>query len=172
METETKKIEAEPIPPLAQPPDDVALEKAAAVAVGDEPKALVVVDKKPDPIVKKPSGGSIDRENFCFSGALAFGDEFDNLMKSQKNLSNVTAWENSKKASLEAKLKKIEEQLEKKKAEYAEKMKNKVALIHKQAEEKRAAVEAIKGEELLKAGEAAAKYRATGTTPKKLLGCF
>lgn len=51
-------------------------------------------------------------------------------------------------------------------------MKNKVASIHKQAEEKRAIVEAIKGEELLKAEEMAAKYRATGTTPKKLFGCF
>lgn len=51
-------------------------------------------------------------------------------------------------------------------------MKNKVALLHKKAEEKRAAVEAIRGEELLKAEETAAKYRATGNTPKKLFGCF
>lgn len=65
-----------------------------------------------------------------------------------------------------------QEQLEKKKAEYAEKMKNKVGEIHKQAEEKRAMIEAQKGEELLKAEEFAAKYRATGNTPKKLLGCF
>lgn len=62
--------------------------------------------------------------------------------------------------------------MEKKKAEYAEKMKNKIAMIHKQAEEKRAMTEAKKGEELLKAEEEAAKYRATGHTPKKLMGCF
>lgn len=62
--------------------------------------------------------------------------------------------------------------MEKKKAEYAEKMKNKIALIHKQAEEKKAMVEAKRGEEFLKAEEMAAKYRATGQTPKKLLGCF
>lgn len=62
--------------------------------------------------------------------------------------------------------------MERKKAEYGEKMKNKVASIHKQAEEKRAAVEAIRGEELLKAEEMAAKHRATGNVPKKLLGCF
>ncbi|XP_048334222.2 remorin isoform X3 [Ziziphus jujuba] len=138
--------------------------------------------EKPDPIVKKPSGGSIDRDialaevekekRTSYIKAWEESEKTKAENKAQKNLSNVTAWENSKKASLEAKLKKIEEQLEKKKAEYAEKMKNKVALIHKQAEEKRAAVEPIKGEELLKAGEAAAKYRATGTTPKKLLGCF
>ncbi|GMN64224.1 hypothetical protein TIFTF001_033292 [Ficus carica] len=108
----------------------------------------------PEPVVKKPSGGSIDRG------------------KAQKKFSSITAWENSKKAALEAKLRKKEEELEKKKAEYAEKMKNKVAFLHKKAEEKRAAVEANRGEELLKAEEMAAKYRATGNTPKKLLGCF
>ena len=65
-----------------------------------------------------------------------------------------------------------QEKLEKKKAEYAEKMKNKVAELHKLAQEKRAMVEAQKGEQLLKAEESAAKYRATGHVPKKLLGCF
>lgn len=65
-----------------------------------------------------------------------------------------------------------QEALEKQKAEYAEKMKNQIALLHKEAEEKRAMVEARHGEELLKAEEQAAKYRATGLAPKKLLGCF
>lgn len=51
-------------------------------------------------------------------------------------------------------------------------MKNKVVLIHKAAEEKRALIEAKRGEDLLKAEETAAKYRATGTAPKKLLTCF
>ncbi|PNX73081.1 remorin-like protein, partial [Trifolium pratense] len=92
--------------------------------------------------------------------------------RAQKQLSTVAAWENSKKAALEAQLRKIEEQLEKKKAEYGEKMKNKIAMLHKQAEEKRAIVEAKKGEEILKAEEIAAKHRATGTIPKKLFGCF
>ncbi|KAJ0752314.1 putative remorin [Helianthus annuus] len=49
-------------------------------------------------------------------------------------------------------------------------MKNKIALIHKKAEEKRALTEAKCGEDLLKAEEIAAKCRATGETPKKLLG--
>lgn len=65
-----------------------------------------------------------------------------------------------------------QEQLEKKKAECGEKMKNKIAMVHKEAEEKRAMVEAKRGEEILKAEEIAAKYCATGTTPKKTLGCF
>ncbi|TKY45170.1 Remorin protein [Spatholobus suberectus] len=56
--------------------------------------------------------------------------------------------------------------------EYAEKIKNKIAIIHKEAEGKRAIIEAKKGEDLLKAEEIATKYRATGIAPKKLLGCF
>jgi hypothetical protein len=51
-------------------------------------------------------------------------------------------------------------------------MKNKKAIIHRQAEEKRAMVMAQRGEEVLKAEEMAAKYRAKGVAPKKLLGCF
>ncbi|KAH7576193.1 hypothetical protein JRO89_XS01G0010100 [Xanthoceras sorbifolium] len=46
------------------------------------------------------------------------------------------------------------------------------ASIHKDAEVKRAMVEAKRAEQVLKAEEMAAKYPATNTTPKKLLGCF
>lgn len=59
-----------------------------------------------------------------------------------------------------------------KKAKCIEKMKNKVALLHKKAEEKRAITEAKRGEDLLKAQEVASKCRATGSTPKKLLRWF
>lgn len=65
----------------------------------------------------------------------------------------------------------LQERLEQKKAEYAEKMKNRAALIHKEAEEKKAMVEAKRREQILKTEEMAVKYRATGQTPKKLLGC-
>ncbi|KAK8467491.1 hypothetical protein PHAVU_007G069500 [Phaseolus vulgaris] len=92
--------------------------------------------------------------------------------KAHKNISAISAWENSKKAATEAELRKIEEQLEKKKAEYGEKLKNKIATIHREAEEKRAFIEAKKGEDFLKAEETSARYRATGTAPKKLFGCF
>ena len=51
-------------------------------------------------------------------------------------------------------------------------MKNKVAEIHKEAEEKRAVIEAKRGEDFLKIEETAVKFRATGYTPKKFLGCF
>ncbi|RWW08281.1 hypothetical protein BHE74_00011882 [Ensete ventricosum] len=103
---------------------------------------------------------------------LIWHDSLALFNRAVKKLSYILAWENSKKAAVEAELRRKEEELEKKKAEYAEKMKNKVALLHKAAEEKRAMVEARRGEELLKADEVAAKYRATGLAPKKLLGCF
>lgn len=53
-----------------------------------------------------------------------------------------------------------------------EKNKNKIALIHKAAEEKKADIEAKRGEDLLKVEESAAKYRATGASPKKFLTWF
>ena len=45
-------------------------------------------------------------------------------------------------------------------------------MIHKEAEEKPAMVETKRSEEVLKAEEMAAKYRATGHAPRKLIGCF
>ncbi|CAF2110460.1 hypothetical protein HID58_081752 [Brassica napus] len=108
----------------------------------------------------------------CLSSKLGKAEKSKVENKAQKKLSSVGAWENSKKAYAEAELKKIEQQLIKKKAEYAEQMKNKIAQIHKEAEEKRAMTEAKRGEEILKAEEMAAKYRATGTAPTKLFGCF
>ncbi|CAN1308800.1 DBP, partial [Linum perenne] len=124
---------------------------------------------------KRISGGSHDRDvalaeldkekKFSFIKAWEDSEKSKVTNKAQKQLSAVAAWENSKKAAADAKLKKIE-------AGYAEKMKNRVAQIHKEAEEKRAMVEAKRGEEILKAEEMAAKYRATGQVPKKLLGCF
>lgn len=65
-----------------------------------------------------------------------------------------------------------QEEFERKKAKSAEKMKNKMAEIHRAAEEKRAMVEAKRAEDILKVDETAAKFRATGSVPKKLFGCF
>lgn len=92
--------------------------------------------------------------------------------KAYKKLSAIDAWENTKKASVEVELKQIEEEFEKKKAKAAEKMKNKIAELHKKAEEKRAMVEAKRGEDILKVEETAAKFRSTGIVPKKLFACF
>ncbi|XP_027343171.1 remorin-like [Abrus precatorius] len=92
--------------------------------------------------------------------------------KAYKRHSAVGLWENSKKASAEANLKRIEEKLERNKAECVEKMQNKVAEIHRSSEEKRALIEAQKGEDFLKIEEKAAKFRTRGYPPRKCLPCF
>ncbi|KHN35009.1 Remorin [Glycine soja] len=89
-----------------------------------------------------------------------------------KKHSAVGLWEDSKKASVEAQLKKIEESMEKKKAEYVEKMKNKIAEIHRLAEEKKAIVEAQKREEFIDLEETASKFRSRGDVPRKFFACF
>ncbi|XP_071697502.1 remorin-like isoform X1 [Rutidosis leptorrhynchoides] len=144
-------------------------------------KPVAIAEKTPVPEMKKERS-SLDRDialadvekekNLSFIKAWEETEKSKAENKTQKELSAITAWENTKKADIEAKLKQIEENFDKKKAEYGEKIKNKVGLVHKQAEEKRAMVEAKKGEDKLKAEELAAKYRLTGTLPKKLIGCF
>ena len=183
-EQKTSKVDVETpaketIPAPVEASKDVAEEKIHTPPP-DESKALAVVEK---PIEEPtPKKGSVDRDviladlekekKSSFIKAWEESEKSKAENKAQKKISDVLAWENSKKAATEAQLRKIEEKLEKKKAEYGEKMKNKVAAIHKQAEEKRAMVEAKKGEELLKAEEMAAKYRATGIVPKATCGCF
>jgi len=52
-------------------------------------------------------------------------------------------------------------------------MRNQIAAIHKEAEERRASVEAKRHEEILKYEDMAASHRSKGATPaKKFLGCF
>ncbi|EPS60307.1 hypothetical protein M569_14497 [Genlisea aurea] len=192
-EEEAKKVEPEESAPAAEPPKDVAEEKTIVAAptptpteekLKDEFKALAVADEKPaEPVAEesKPDE-STDRDivlarvatekRLSLIKAWEESEKSKAENKAQKKKSAVGAWENSKKAKLEAELKKIEEEFEKKKAEYVEKIRNKVALVHKAAEEKRAVIEARRSEDHLKAEEIAAKYRATGTAPKKLLGIF
>jgi hypothetical protein len=95
---------------------------------------------------------------------------FRDADRAAKKLACITSWESAKKAEMEAELRKIEEQLEKKKAAYEEKLKNKLAMLHKSAEEKRALTEAKRGEEIILAEEMGAKYRAKGEAPTKLFG--
>ncbi|XP_073031824.1 remorin-like isoform X1 [Primulina eburnea] len=192
---ETKNVEPDtcsdpppPPPPVVEHVEDLkdVVEEKSEIPLAeekkpDESKALAVVEK-PESTERKEAEGSISRdavlERVATEKRLSLVKAWEESEKSkaenkaQKKVSAIAAWENCKKASLEAELKKIEEQLENKKAKYIEKMKNKVALVHKTAEEKRATAEAKRGEDLLKAEETAAKYRATGTGPKKLLGCF
>ncbi|KAI3808812.1 hypothetical protein L1987_24773 [Smallanthus sonchifolius] len=168
---EPKKDEVEP---ECLPEPLVAAEK-------DDEKAIVPVEPG-EVCEEKPKEGSINRDDVLAKVATEKKEALikaweesekskaDN--KAQQKLSSIQAWENSKKAELEAELKKIEEDLEIKKAKYIEKMKNKAVLVHKRAEEKRATAEAKCREDVLKAEEMAAKWRATGEAPKKLLGWF
>ncbi|KAM1601404.1 hypothetical protein ACFXTN_023731 [Malus domestica] len=78
----------------------------------DESKALAIVEKTSEPAIEEKSKeDSVNR------------DAAEN--KAHKKLSAIGSWENTKKATVVAELKKIEEQLGKKKAEYVEQMKNK-----------------------------------------------
>ncbi|KAG4984193.1 hypothetical protein AAZX31_10G223500 [Glycine max] len=184
---ETESFPSNPAPePVVVPKEDVAEEKSVipqpSPSPADESKALVIVEKTSEVAEEKPIEGSVNRDavlarvatekRLSLIKAWEESEKSKADNKSHKKLSAISAWENSKKAAAEAELRKIEEQLEKKKAEYGEKLKNKIATIHREAEEKRAFIEAQKGEEFLKAEETAAKYRATGTAPTKLFGCF
>ncbi|KAL6565936.1 hypothetical protein OROHE_004991 [Orobanche hederae] len=169
-------------PETAEPPPFVEVKSKVEPPpppppLDDDSKALAKVEQGS----KKPKE-SLDRDialaKLEYEKKLSFIKAWEEREKSkvenkaEKRHSKVTSWENSKKASLEAQLKQIQEQLERKKAEHAEKMKNKEALIHKRAEEKRAIVEAEKGELILKTEQMAAKYRATGQVPKTGLRFF
>jgi hypothetical protein len=170
-----------PAPVAALPPPPGAVEKA------EDSKALSVVEKSSEvvpekAVEEKPLEGSINRdavlarvattkrESLIKAWQETEGSKAEN--KAQKKLAAISAWENSKKAAIEAELRQIEEKLEKKKAVQVEKLKNNIAILHKTAEEKRAGIEAKRGEDLLKVEEMAAKYQATGTGPKKILGLF
>ena len=65
-----------------------------------------------------------------------------------------------------------QEKLEKRKATCVELVRNEIAAIHMRAEEERAFAEANHGEEILKAEEVAAKYRASGQLPSRYRICF
>ncbi|KAI3793027.1 hypothetical protein L1987_35639 [Smallanthus sonchifolius] len=187
---DAKKVEVEPECPL-EPPVATHEDEKAIVPVEplfpeekptDDTKALSIVEKPAEVCEEKPLDSSVNRDDVLAKVAtekkealIKAWEESEKSKaenKAQQKLTSIGAWENSKKAELEAELKKLEENLEKKKAKYIEKMKNKIVLIHKKAEEKRALTEARRGEELLKAEELAAKCRATGETPKKLVGWF
>ncbi|XP_071707947.1 remorin-like [Rutidosis leptorrhynchoides] len=92
--------------------------------------------------------------------------------KAYTKISAIGAWENTKRAEIEADLKQIEEDIEIEKGKQREKMKNKMAAIHREAEEKRAVVLAKRGQFIIKTEEAAAKFHATGTLPTRLFKCF
>lgn len=64
----------------------------------------------------------------------------------------------------------MQQNLEKKAAQHAEKLKNQVPKIQKQAKDKRAMVEAKKGKDLHKVEKVAEKFRTNGHAPDKPFG--
>ncbi|CAL4917451.1 unnamed protein product [Urochloa decumbens] len=163
--------------PAEEPAKDDVAEEKAAMPAPEESKALVVVEGDEKPAA---TDGSRDRDAFLTRVAT---DKTTSLIRAweesekakadnraARRLANVTSWENSKVAQMEAELKKIHEQLEMKKAAQAEKLRNSAAAARRAAEEKRAAAVAMRGEEVIRAEEAAARYRATGQAPAKLFG--
>ncbi|XP_016544206.1 remorin [Capsicum annuum] len=189
-----------PLASVATPNDAVAPPPHGTTTTPQAP--TLFTPQETDISSKKVAKGSLDRDialsqlendkrsSFIKAREDSKKSKVDN--KAQKKLSEVATWEKTQRTKLEAKTEEssskifsrvsdhgyafledpTQYQLEHKIDEYAEKIKNEVALICKEADEKRAVVDARKGEELLKAEETAAKYRATGQTPKKqLLGC-
>ncbi|BAT73100.1 hypothetical protein VIGAN_01055900 [Vigna angularis var. angularis] len=140
------------------------------------------VKKKVPPFTRSDTKDSIDRDavlarvesekRVALIKAWEESEKTKAENRAYKRHNAVVLWENSKKASAEAHLKRIEEKLDRNKAKCVEKMQNKVAEIHRTAEEKRAMIEAYKGEEFLEIEEKAAKFRTRGYSPRKFLPCF
>ncbi|KAI6672339.1 hypothetical protein NL676_000245 [Syzygium grande] len=147
-EDEPKKVEPEPPQPQDPPPEPAPVEEEKSVVPpplpppppeekAEDTKTLAVVEKPIETPVEKSNEGSVNRDaelarvetqkKLSLIRAWEESEKTKAENKAQKKLSAIGSWENSKKASIEADLKKIEEKLEKKKAEYAETMKNKIA---------------------------------------------
>ncbi|RYR10540.1 hypothetical protein Ahy_B05g078967 [Arachis hypogaea] len=158
---QVKELE-KPDPPTASAVSHQSLEEPKEHAI-----TAPLVQKVEDSGGNKGTVDSVDRDAEL---ARVVSEKRLALIKAWEE--TVGLWESKKKASVEAQLKIIEENLERKKAEYAEKMKNKIADIHRSAEEKRAMVEAQKREEFIELEETAAKFRSSGRTPAKFFACF
>eukprot|EP00252_Welwitschia_mirabilis_P009480 TRINITY_DN220_c0_g1_i1.p1 TRINITY_DN220_c0_g1~~TRINITY_DN220_c0_g1_i1.p1 ORF type:complete len:206 (-),score=84.28 TRINITY_DN220_c0_g1_i1:404-1021(-) len=181
---EKPATEAQPAtaPEGPQPTSDDSKALAIVEAEKSEHKKEAIAETVVEDKEKSSEGGSLNRDtvlakvNTEKKVALIKAWEENEKAKAEnkfyKSISNITAWENTKKSSAETRLRKKEEQLEKKKAAYVEKMKNEIAVIHRKADEKKAMAEAKRGEEILKAEETAAKYRAAGEIPKNFCMCF
>ncbi|KAG2681228.1 hypothetical protein I3760_11G134500 [Carya illinoinensis] len=128
-----------------------------------------------DAIARRNSMGSTDRgvalaqinleKRVALSKAWEKSERKKTQNRASKKLSTLESWAHSKKAVVEAEIKKIQEK-------YGAELKNKIAEIERVKEEKRALVEASQKEEFIKLEQMAEKFRATGHKPKKLLRSF
>ncbi|PHU04968.1 Remorin [Capsicum chinense] len=117
-----------PLASVATPNDAVAPPPHGTTTTPQAP--TLFTPQEADISSKKVAKGSLHREKLK-SEYLDGGS----VHWAQKKLSEVATWEKTQRTKLEAKLKKVEDQLEHKIDEYAEKIKNEVALICKEADE-------------------------------------
>ncbi|XP_024985057.1 remorin-like isoform X2 [Cynara cardunculus var. scolymus] len=134
-----------------------------------EPKSTSVAAEPPEKL--KPVHGG-DEKRMALIKAWEENEKTKADNKAYTKVLAIGAWENSKRAEVEANLKKIEVDIENEKVKQREIMKMKMATVQKEAEEKRAAIEAKKGQDIINAEQLAAKFHATGTLPSKLFKCF
>ncbi|KAL8216685.1 hypothetical protein R6Q57_023522 [Mikania cordata] len=159
---------------------DVSLETASHhIYLPTEPKSSPAATSPPEKATPPSAGDSyagleivVTEKRAALIKAWEENEKTRADNKAYTKMSAIGAWENTKRAAIEAELKQIEEDIESEKAKQREKMKNKMAGIHKGAEEKRAAVLAKKGEDMIKVEEAAAKFHATATLPRRFFTCF
>ncbi|KAI3421524.1 Remorin_C domain-containing protein [Psidium guajava] len=181
MEEEVEKKAGRSEAPKAPPePENGAQEKIVISA--SSKKVAFATDEEITVAVEKGSGDQTERDavlaqveaekRLALIRAWEESEKSKAESKAYKNLAITESWENTQIASAEARIKQIEEEIEKKKAEQAEKIRNKLVEIHKEAEVKKATIEAKRVEDIIKVREAAAKFRATGYVPRKLLRCF
>ncbi|KAH7424658.1 hypothetical protein KP509_11G018300 [Ceratopteris richardii] len=90
----------------------------------------------------------------------------------EKAMSRISGWENAKKVAIDSSMRQSIQELERRKAIIMERMKNELAEVHRQAQQKIAKANATRQAELLRINEEAAAYRSQGLKPNKGLGCF
>ncbi|XP_047319706.1 remorin-like [Impatiens glandulifera] len=176
----TKKVHFKPDSPIQIPSPDGET-SLVSINTGETSKSQIITSEKVSDDLQE-SSDSIDREGLLekveMEKKLALIQAWEENEKSKaeakayKKLSGVGAWEVSKRAILEVELRVIEEKYEKMKAEKIKEMNNKQIEVQKAAEQKRAAIIAKRGEDVVMVEESAAKFRASGYVPKRLFSRF
>ncbi|KAF8032994.1 hypothetical protein BT93_D1783 [Corymbia citriodora subsp. variegata] len=181
MEEEVEKKAGRSEAPKAPPEPENGAEEKIVISAPSK-KVAFAADKEIIDTVEKVSGDQTERDavlaqveaekRLALIRAWEESEKSKAESKAHKKLGFTGSWENTQIASVEAQIKQIEEEIEKKKAEEAEKMKKKLVEIQKEAEVKKVTIEAKRREDIIKVQEAAAKFRATGYMPRNLLRCF
>ncbi|MCO5600657.1 hypothetical protein L7F22_054772 [Adiantum nelumboides] len=90
----------------------------------------------------------------------------------ERAIAKIAAWENTKKAASESKMRQSIHDLERKKAIIMERMKNELAEVHRITQQRIAKANAERQAELVRINEESTAYRTEGVRPTKSLLCF